>query len=152
MEDSVLCLDVYSDIFRHLSWGTLQQIHRVNRFFSWLADKEIARRWTSEAPLGDPHAKFVIITEHIYLETIFCRTGDSTVWIDPRDWSKTWFADFFENYFHYSLTQQRYIMTNTLFRQLIRNINHKSSLRADPINEFRQTMVFTNSLELETFY
>lgn len=155
MEDSLLCLDVYSIIVQNADWTTLTQLVYVNKYLKWLAKKELETRWVSDQPLADPKSKLVIITQDIYLENIFCCSGETKIWIDPKDWSKVWLRYLLNELFTYSLPEEKRVISNRLFQQLIRLINKKITQTKEPINQHRQTMVFgQNGLEwiLERYY
>ena len=153
MQKSFLCLDVYSIIVKNSDWATLIKLLYVNKYINFLAKKELKKRWISDLPLSE--AKLLIITQDIYLESIFCCSGTNKVWIDPKEWNKICLRYILNELFSYSPNEQKFKITNKLFHQLIRIINKKIGQGIQPINEHRQTMIFSQQpleWKLENYY
>lgn len=135
--------DIYPTILSHVNWSTLQNAKQVNTLFYYFVKKEILKRLKSIYPFGESSARIVIVTNDIYLESITCVLEDLEIIIPIEKYKVSWVRDIIRSWFIYSFRKQEFIITNKLFKSIIRIINKR--LYEDdrnPISENLQTLTF----------
>lgn len=150
MENSSIDLDIYSTILSYSSWGTLQELKKVNKFLYTFSNKEIEKKLKSKYPFGDRNAKISVITQDIFLESVFCIIEGKTILIPKEKYNYYWIRNIINSWFIYSFPKQEYILTSKLFKSMIRIFNKKiTEKNINPIDEHRQTLTFRFS-DIET--
>ena len=143
MESCNLDLDVFQNILFFADWITLNEIKKTTLFLNILAKKEIKKRLKSKYPFGEPNARVSIVTNDIDLESIVCVLNNRRIKIPKEKYRKSWVRNIIVNWFIYSFTRQEFILTNKLFKSIIRIMNKKTNENErNLIDEKRQTLVF----------
>jgi len=150
MEDSALCLDVYSIIVSCLDWETLLNLGKVkNRFIYHLYKKEMEKRINSAYPLGDPKARIAIVTNDINLKDVYIILGDQSTLVPKGKYSLPCISNVINSWFIISEYNEngelkyRFTLTSKVFKSIIRIINKRISENDDTlINETRQELIF----------
>lgn len=135
--------DVYSIIIKFSSWFTLLELRKVNKKLFELTQEEINNRLKSIYPFGDSKAKLEIVTKDIILYSISCNIDGRKIFIPEDKYKKRWVRTVINTWFNYSLSNQQYILSNQLYKSMIRIFNRKlSENNSKPIDETTQTLVF----------
>ena len=135
--------DVYPIILSYVNWSTLQNVKQVNGLFYHFSKIEIRKRLKSIYPFGERSARIVIVTNDIDLESITCLLEDQKINIPKEKYKVSWIRNVITSWFIYSFRKEEFIITNKLFKSIIRIINKRLSEEdRNPIGETRQTLTF----------
>jgi len=129
MQNSLVCLDLYSMIIEHTDYQTLENFKTVNKFCNKLYKKEVNKRKKSFYPFGEKDAMIKFVINDVYLEEIYCiitNEIDSKVMkIEFNEKSIPGISRALDKWFHYSFRFNKWILTGKIIKSVIR-LNNKT--------------------------